>query len=79
MTAEEKKALKEEQKAKKAAAPKKEEVKGEGHELSILFKKGDNFSKWYTEVIVKSDMIDYYDISGCYILRPRAYYVWECI
>lgn len=49
------------------------------HELSILFKKGDNFSKWYTEVIVKSEMIDYYDISGCYILRPRAYYIWEQI
>jgi len=24
-------------------------------------------------------MIDYYDISGCYILRPRAYYIWEKI
>jgi len=47
--------------------------------LSILYKKADNFSKWYTEVIVKSDMIDYYDISGCYVLRPRAFYVWECV
>jgi len=85
MTAEEKKAQKEKTKTEKAErdaknpAPKKEETKGEGHELSILFKKGDNFSKWYTEVIVKSDMIDYYDISGCYILRPRAFYVWERI
>jgi prolyl-tRNA synthetase len=24
-------------------------------------------------------MIDYYDISGCYILRPRAYFIWEQI
>lgn len=24
-------------------------------------------------------MIDYYDISGCYVLRPRAYFVWEQI
>lgn len=24
-------------------------------------------------------MIDYYDISGCYILRPRSFYIWEKI
>ena len=24
-------------------------------------------------------MIEYYEISGCYILRPAAYFVWECI
>ena len=24
-------------------------------------------------------MIDYYDISGCYILRPRSYFIWEQI
>lgn len=75
MTAEEKKAQKEKQKQEKANKPKAEENKE--HELSILFKKEENFSKWYTEVIVKSEMIDYYDISGCYVLRPRAYYIWE--
>ena len=24
-------------------------------------------------------MIEYYDISGCYILRPISYFIWECI
>jgi len=24
-------------------------------------------------------MIEFYDISGCYILRPWSYYIWECI
>jgi prolyl-tRNA synthetase len=24
-------------------------------------------------------MLDYYDISGCYILRPWSYHVWENI
>lgn len=24
-------------------------------------------------------MIEYYEISGCYILRPLAYYIWEQI
>lgn len=49
------------------------------HELAIKFKKEVNFSKWYQEIIVKSDLIDYYDISGCYILRPRSFYIWEKI
>lgn len=31
------------------------------------------------QVITLSEMIDYYDISGCYILRPWAYQMWEAI
>ena len=30
-------------------------------------------------MITLSEMIDYYDISGCYILRPWAYQIWEAI
>lgn len=30
-------------------------------------------------MIKYSEMIDYYDISGCYILRPWAYSIWEAI
>ncbi|KEG04128.1 proline--tRNA ligase, putative [Plasmodium vinckei vinckei] len=47
--------------------------------LGITSKKEQNFSDWYTQVIVKSELIEYYDISGCYILRPASYYIWECI
>ena len=28
-------------------------------------------------MISKSGMLDYYDISGCYILRPWAFGIWE--
>ena len=24
-------------------------------------------------------MIEYYDVSGCYVLRPSAYSIWEII
>jgi prolyl-tRNA synthetase len=33
----------------------------------------------YGEVITRSDMIDYYDISGCYILKPWSFGIWEKI
>lgn len=47
--------------------------------LGITAKKTTSFSEWYTQVIVKSELIEYYDISGCYILRPASYYIWECV
>lgn len=30
-------------------------------------------------MVVKSGFISYYDISGCYILRPDAFEIWEQI
>lgn len=47
--------------------------------LGIDVSKKDDFALWYTRVITYSEMIDYYDISGCYILRPWAYSIWESI
>ena len=47
--------------------------------LKLSVKKEDDFHKWYTEVITKSEMIDYYDVSGCYILRPWSFEIWEVI
>lgn len=34
---------------------------------------------FFTKVITKSEMIEYYDVSGCYILRPWAFSIWESI
>lgn len=40
-------------------------------------KEKKSFPAFYTELITKSEMIEYYDISGCYILRPWAFSIWE--
>eukprot|EP00586_Coscinodiscus_wailesii_P011113 CAMPEP_0172496260 /NCGR_PEP_ID=MMETSP1066-20121228/84196_1 /TAXON_ID=671091 /ORGANISM="Coscinodiscus wailesii, Strain CCMP2513" /LENGTH=975 /DNA_ID=CAMNT_0013268455 /DNA_START=88 /DNA_END=3015 /DNA_ORIENTATION=- len=45
--------------------------------LALQWKKEENFPMWYSDVIVLSEMISYYDISGCYILRPWSYKIWE--
>ncbi|GET87837.1 prolyl-tRNA synthetase, putative [Leishmania tarentolae] len=47
--------------------------------LGIAVKREENFSAWYIDVITKAEMIEYYDVSGCYIIRPWAYYVWKCV
>ena len=49
------------------------------HILGITTKREENFSKWYGEIITKAELIEYYEISGCYILRPSSFYIWEQI
>ncbi|GMS99675.1 hypothetical protein PENTCL1PPCAC_21850, partial [Pristionchus entomophagus] len=71
----------------KAEKPKKEEKKKEEKKedgkkqtkLGMETKKDDNYSEWYSQVITKAEMIEYYDVSGCYVLRPWAYGIWEVI
>eukprot|EP01059_Diplonema_ambulator_P036786 TRINITY_DN935_c0_g1_i1.p1 TRINITY_DN935_c0_g1~~TRINITY_DN935_c0_g1_i1.p1 ORF type:complete len:707 (+),score=336.51 TRINITY_DN935_c0_g1_i1:47-2167(+) len=65
--------------AKAPAKPKKEKAKIEAgvNTDGILVKKNEDFADWYQQVITKADLIEYYDISGCYILRPNAIGVWK--
>ena len=39
--------------------------------------KEDEFSEWFTQLIQKAELIEYSPVSGCYILRPNAYAIWE--
>lgn len=48
--------------------------------LGVTIKKdGDDFGMWYRQVLTYGDMLDYYDVSGCYILKPASYCIWESI
>lgn len=47
--------------------------------LGLSAKKEEDFANWYTQTITLSEMIDYSDISGCYILRPWSFFIWETI
>ena len=39
--------------------------------------KKENFSEWYQQLILKSELADYSSVSGCIILRPASYLIWE--
>ena len=49
------------------------------HLLGMTTKKDENSHAWYSEILMKAELIDYYDISGCYILRPNSYRMWELL
>ena len=39
----------------------------------------EDFAKWYTDVVIKAELIDYSSVKGCMILRPYGYAIWENI
>ena len=38
-----------------------------------------NFAQWYTDVILKTDMVDYGPVKGTMVIKPYGYAVWENI
>ena len=36
-----------------------------------------DFSAWYNEVIMKAELADYSPVSGCMVIRPNGYAIWE--
>ncbi|PNF14364.1 hypothetical protein B7P43_G03421 [Cryptotermes secundus] len=47
--------------------------------LGLEARKEENLADWYSQVLTKAELIEYYDVSGCYILRPWSYAIWEAI
>ncbi|XP_045124426.1 bifunctional glutamate/proline--tRNA ligase-like [Portunus trituberculatus] len=47
--------------------------------LGLEARKEENLADWYSQVITKAEMIEYYNVSGCYILRPWAFSIWDSI
>ncbi len=40
-------------------------------------KKSENFSDWYTSVVLKAELADYAPVRGCMVIRPYGYALWE--
>jgi len=48
-------------------------------EIGITVSKSENFSEWYTQVIIKAELADYAPVKGLIVLRPDGYSIWESI
>ncbi|KAK0423422.1 hypothetical protein QR680_008137 [Steinernema hermaphroditum] len=70
---------KEEKQPKQKQQPKASEDGKKVTKLGVGVSKDENYSDWYSQVITKAEMIEYYDVSGCYVLRPWSYAIWEHI
>lgn len=38
-----------------------------------------DFAKWYTDVVLKAELIGYTSVKGCMVIRPYGYAIWENI
>lgn len=45
----------------------------------LTVKKEDNFTEWFTQLMIKAELADYTEVSGCIVYRPLAYAIWEKI
>jgi prolyl-tRNA synthetase len=52
--------------------------KAEKKDLGISAEK-DDFSDWFTQLMLKADLADYTDVSGCMVFKPGSYAIWEKI
>jgi prolyl-tRNA synthetase len=48
-------------------------------DAGVTVKKSEDFSEWYTQVILKSGLADYSPVKGCMIFREDSYAIWEKI
>ncbi len=42
-----------------------------------LTTRADNFSEWYNELVLRSELADYSPVRGCMVIRPHGYGIWE--
>lgn len=65
------------EKKKKQKQGKQKKQKRQGNEEGMTYTRKEDFGMWYKELVEKADLIDYTDISGCYVLKPASYFMWE--
>ena len=41
--------------------------------------RGDDYSRWYTDVVQMADLADYSPVKGCMVIKPHGYTLWENI
>ncbi len=48
-------------------------------DIGITVSKNDDFSEWYTQVVLKAKLADYAPVKGLIVLRPDGYSIWESL
>ena len=48
-------------------------------QVTAITPRDKDFAQWFTDVVVKAELIDYSSVKGMFILRPYGYAIWENI
>ncbi|HUV13181.1 MAG TPA: proline--tRNA ligase [Acidobacteriota bacterium] len=44
-----------------------------------ITKRSEDYSRWYTDIVMKAELADYAPVKGCMVIRPYGYAIWENI
>ncbi len=47
--------------------------------IENITKMDEDFAKWYTDVVKKTNLVDYSSVRGCMVIKPYGYRIWELI
>ena len=47
--------------------------------FGINSSKKDDFHSWYIQVVLNAELLDYYDLKGCFIMRTNGMRIWKII
>ncbi|NLI59895.1 MAG: proline--tRNA ligase [Clostridiales bacterium] len=47
--------------------------------VAHITSKEEDFSRWYTDIILKTDLVDYSPVRGSMVIKPYGYEIWENI
>lgn len=45
--------------------------------MAKLTTRGEDYSKWYNELVVTADLAQHSDVKGCMVIKPYGYAIWE--
>ena len=45
--------------------------------MAKITKRSADYSKWYTDIVTRSQLADYAPVKGCMVIRPHGYAIWE--
>ena len=48
-----------------------------GGDVDTVTPKSENFSRWYLDIVRRTELADYTPVKGCMVIRPYGYALWE--
>ena len=39
--------------------------------------RSEDYSRWYTDIVIKAELADYSPVKGCMVIRPHGFGIWE--
>ena len=42
----------------------------------VITPRSEDAARWYTDVVLRSELADYSPVKGCMVIRPQGFAIW---